>query len=213
MKYSHIFIFIVIAITFVVGLWLYPQMPERMASHWNIQGEVDGYLPKFWGIFLFPMIMAGLAILFEYIIPRIDPFKKNYESFRKYYDGFVVALILFLVFIYKLTILWSLGLRFDIGQLITPAIGALFYYIGSILPHVKRNWFMGIRTPWTMSSDSVWEKTHKRGGMLFKAAGIIIILSILTPKLLFPLILIPAIGIAVYLIAYSYLLYRKEKTA
>lgn len=213
MKYSRIFIFIVIATTFVVGLWLYPQMPERMASHWNTQGEVDGYLPKFWGIFLLPMIMIVLALLFEYVIPNIDPFKKNYESFRKYYDGFVVALILFLVFIYKLTILWSLGFRFDIGQLITPAIGAFFYYIGSMLPHVKRNWFMGIRTPWTMSSNSVWEKTHKRGGILFKAAGIIIVLSILAPKFLFPLIIIPAISITVYLVVYSYLLYRKEKTA
>jgi len=87
-------------------------MPDEMASHWNFKGEVDDYLPKFWGLFLMPIISLGLFLLFL-LIPKIDPLKANIEKFRKYFDGFMVLMMVFLFYIYLLSIIWNLGKRFD----------------------------------------------------------------------------------------------------
>lgn len=184
-------------------------MPEKMASHWNIQGEVDGYMSRFWGLFLMPIVSIGLLILFV-LIPKIDPLKKNIERFRKYFDGFMVLMAIFLFYIYLLTVFWNIGIRFNMGRFVMPALGILFYYVGILVENTKRNWFIGIRTPWTLSSDVVWGKTHKIGGKLFKIAGIIIFLGIFFPKYAVFFILVPIILIVVYPIIYSYFEYQKE---
>ena len=209
MRKNEIIIFIIILISFTVGICLYPQMPEKMASHWNIQGKVDGYLSKFWGLFLMPFISLVLFLLFL-LIPKIDPLKANIEKFRKYFDIFIILLILFLFYIYLLTIFWNFGLRFNLGQLMVPALAILFYYCGILVEKSKRNWFIGIRTPWTLSNDRVWEKTHKIGGKLFKIAGVIVLLGIFFPNLAFFFVLVPVIFFALYTIIYSYFEYQKE---
>ena len=89
-------------------------------------------------------------------------------------------------------------------QLMMPALGILFYYCGVLIENAKRNWFIGIRTPWTLSSDSVWEKTHKIGGKLFKIAGIIALFGIFFPNYTFLFVLIPVVSVAIYTAAYSY---------
>jgi len=109
---------------FAMALYFYPQFPEKVASHWNAGGEVDGYMPKFWGVFLFPLISVFLAILFI-LIPLIDPLKSNIEKFRHYYDRFIIIVMLFFLYIYILTILWNTGTRFDMSALLAPAIGIL----------------------------------------------------------------------------------------
>ena len=108
MRKSYAIALGIILLSFILGVCLYPQMPEKMASHWNAQGEVNGYLPKFWGLFLVPLISVGLFS----VIPKIDPLKHNIEEFKKYYDGFVVLVILFLFYVYILTILWNIGASF-----------------------------------------------------------------------------------------------------
>lgn len=199
----------IILISFIVAIYFYPQMPEKMASHWNIQGEVDGYMSRFWGLFLMPIISIGLLILFV-LIPKIDPLKKNIEKFRKHFDGFIVLMTIFLFYIYLLTVFWNVGIRFNMGRFVMPAMGILFYYVGILVENTKRNWSIGIRTPWTLSSDVVWGKTHKIGGKLFKIAGIIIFLGIFFPKYAVFFILVPTILIVVCPIAYSYFEYQKE---
>ena len=208
-KKINIILVSLVLFSFGIGIYFYPQMPERMASHWNIKGEVDGYLSKFWGLFLMPIILIGVVLIYL-IVPRIDPLKKNIEKFRKYFDGFIVLLLLFLFYLYVLTIFWNLGLKFDIGQAIIPALAILFYYCGILLEKAKRNWFIGIRTPWTLSNDMVWEKTHKIGGKLFKIAGIVAIFGIFFQRYVLFFILAPVILVAAYTIIYSYIEYRKE---
>ncbi|MBO8179896.1 MAG: SdpI family protein [Archaeoglobus sp.] len=199
----------IILLSFILGVCLYPRMPEEMASHWNAQGQVNGYLPKFWGLFLVPLISVGLFLLFM-SIPKIDPLKHNIEEFRKYYDGFVVLIILFLFYVHVLTILWNIGARFSIVQMLAPAFGFLYYYCGILIENAKRNWFIGIRTPWTLSSERVWEKTHKIGGKLFKAAGFIAFIGTFFQNYALFFILAPIILVAIYTIVYSYAEYRKE---
>ena len=211
MKRKELIIWGIILLSFVIGAYLWPKMPEKMASHWNVAGQVNGYVPKFWGLFLMPFISIGLFLLFI-LIPKIDPMKENVEKIRKYFDGFTVLMMLFLFYIYLLTIFWNLGDRFNMSQLIAPAFGILFYYCGVLIENTKRNWFIGIKTPWTLSSDSVWDKTHKLGGKLFKIAGVLNFLGLIFPVYAFFFIFFPVMAVAIYTIFYSYFEYQKEKT-
>ena len=209
MRKSEIVTILIILFSFAIGICLYPKMPIDMASHWNAQGQVDGYVSKFWGLFLLPIISLGLFFLFI-LIPKIDPLKANIEKFRKYFDGFVVLIILFSFYLYLLTIFWNFGVQFSMNQVLPPAFGILFFYCGILIEKAKRNWFIGIRTPWTLSNDKVWERTHKIGGKLFKVVGIIAFLGIIFPNYAFFLILFPVIAVSIFTVIYSYLEYRKE---
>jgi uncharacterized membrane protein len=184
-------------------------MPERMASHWGFSGEVNGYTNKFLGLFLMPLLSCAM-FLFFWILPKIDPLKTNIEKFRKYFDAFIVLIIIFLFYIYLLTIFWNLGARFNIGQLMSPALGALLYYCGLLIEKTKRNYFIGIRTPWTLSNDVVWDKTHKVGGKLFKTAGSLAVLGVFFPDQAFFLVMIPILAATIFSVIYSYVAYRQE---
>ena len=101
-------------------------------------------------------------------------------------------------------------LRFDFNLALVPALGLLFIFIGSVLPKLKRNWFIGIRTPWTMSDDIVWENTHKLGSKLFMITGIIIMIGLLFENQLMWFILVPIGALVVWLFVYSYLDYSRR---
>jgi len=208
MRRSEITIIGIILLSFIVAIYFYPQMPEKMASHWNSEGQVNGYMSKFWGLFLMPLISVGLLLLFM-IIPKIDPLRSNIQQFRKYFDGFIILVMAFLFYIYLLTIFWNLGYRFRIIVLLSPAFAVLFYYSGILIENARRNWFIGIRTPWTLSSEKVWDKTHKIGGKLFKIAGIIALAAIFFQSYAIFFIVFPIFIIAIYTVVYSYFEYQK----
>ncbi len=209
MKKISISILVIILLSFVIGIYLYPQMPETMASHWNSRGEVDGYMPRFWGVFLMPIVSFVILLMFL-LIPNIDPLKKNIQKFRKYFDWFILLLMIFLFYIHGLSLYWNLGNVFNMTVMILPALGILFYYIGILTENAKQNWFIGIRTPWTLSNKKVWDKTHKIGGKLFKIAGVIALLGLLLPDYSMWLILAPILALVIYVILYSYLEYQKQ---
>jgi uncharacterized membrane protein len=209
MKKSTVIVLAIILISFIIAIYLYPQMPDKIASHWNAKGDADGYMPKFWGLFLMPLISVGLFLLFL-LIPKIDPLKKNIEKFRKYFDNFIVLIFIFLFYIYLLTIFWNLDFRFNMTVMMIPALAVLFYYVGILTENAKRNWFIGIRTPWTLSNNIVWDKTHKLGGKLFKIAGIIALFGVLFHKYALLFVLVPVILVALYTIVYSYFEYQKQ---
>ena len=206
----EIVIVTIILLSFAIAGYFYPQMPERMASHWNARGEVDGYMSKFWGLFLMPFISLGLSA-FLVMIPKIDPLKANIEKFKKYYYGFMILLLIFLLYLYLLTILWNLGLGFNMLQLLAPAFGILYYFCGVLIEKAKRNYFIGIRTPWTLSSEKVWDKTHFIGGRLFKAAGLVALLGVFFPSYAILFVLIPVILVSLFTIVYSYFEYQRER--
>lgn len=186
-------------------------MPEKIALNWNAQGKVSNYISKFWGLFLMPLLSLGLFLLFI-IIPKIDPLRQNIEKFRKYYDGFGILTIVFLFYLYFLMIFWNVGFRFSVIQFLVPALSILIYYVGILTEKAKRNWFIGIRTPWTLSNESVWNKTHKIGGKLLKIAGVITFLAIFFQKYALFFILLPLISVTIYTIIYSYLEYHRKES-
>lgn len=211
-SFSQIIIcLLIIIIAFLLGFYFYPQMPAKMASHWNTQGEVNGYLSKFWALFLLPFLMVILFLLFL-IIPEIDPLKKNIEKFRKFYNEFALLIIFFLFYIYVLTILWGLGLKFRINLFLAPLLAVLFYYLGVLMSKAKRNWFIGIRTPWTLSNEKVWQKTHQLGSKLFKCFAFFIIFSLFFKEGIFVWAILIYLAVTVlYLTVYSYFLFQKLK--
>lgn len=143
--------------------------------------------------------------------PKTRPSKKNIEKFKKYYELFILLFEVFMLYMQGIIILANLGYIFNMVAFLAPAMGILFFFIGTLLEKSERNWFIGIRTPWTMSSDKIWHKTHILGGKLFKIAGIIAIIGIFFGKIAFFFIIIPMILFAIYLVVYSYLEYRKLK--
>lgn len=208
MKNTLLLTAVIIFISFIIGIYFYPQMPDLIASHWGVNGEVNGYMPKILGLFLMPVISTFMFILFI-LLPKIDPLKENVVKFKSYYDGFILLLTGFLFYLHLVTIFWNLGYRFNMIQVLSPALAALFYYIGILLSHSKRNWFIGIRTPWTLSNDKVWDKTHLMGSKLFKLAAIICILGIIFPESALWFVLALIITVSLYLFLYSYLVFKQ----
>ena len=202
---------IMIAIAIIAGALLWNQLPDQMASHWNVNDQVDGTMPKFWGVFMMPLIALGMMALFL-IIPNIDPLKANIAKFRETFNIFIVLIIAFMLYVHGLTLSWSLGnTNFKMSTAMLPFMGVLFIAIGFMLRKAKRNFFIGIRTPWTLSSDTVWDKTHQIGSVLFMASGAFAIVGgMFGGMTAFWLMFVPLIGSTLFLVVYSYVLYRDE---
>jgi uncharacterized membrane protein len=195
----------------VAGIIAYPLLPEIAATHWDIYGSPNGFMPKIWAAFLVPAISIVLAGLF-FVIPRIDPLGKNIMQFRKEYFRFCIVLLAFMFIVYLQSILWNTYIMVSFSLTMPVLLGLLFIYLGSFLSKTKQSWFIGIRTPWTMSNAEVWDETHRLGGSLFQATGIVSIVSVLLPPfgMLLPVAMV--VGSAVALVVYSYLAYvRIEK--
>jgi uncharacterized membrane protein len=208
MRVSEIVVWLLVLLSFVIGFAAYPYMPGRMASHWGFAGQADGYMSRAWGVFLFPVIILLVALLMVYVV-RLDPLRKNIEKFRKQYDLTIIVFVLFMLYLYCLTLLWNLGLRFNMVVLLVPGFAVLFYFIGVLVGSAKRNYMIGIRTPWTLENDLVWDKTHKLGGTLFRACAALALLGIVFPRSAILLMLVPVVLSALYLVLYSYLIHRK----
>ncbi len=194
------------------AVYFYPILPASMASHWNYDGVADGFMNKFWALAILPIVMLVILIL-SVVLPKLDPLKANILSFKKYYEILWLGLMIFMAYLFVLQLLWNLGYKFDFTLCLTPAMSGLWLLLGLILGKTKRNWFMGIRTPWTLSSDNVWDKTHHLGGKLFIAVGLISLLGLVWPDKLVWLTLLPILIVVILLVVYSYWLYRCEKAS
>ncbi|MFP3949903.1 MAG: SdpI family protein [Candidatus Micrarchaeia archaeon] len=193
-----------------ISAYYYDAVPDQMATHWNAEGEPDGYMDKEIGLFLMPGIMV-VVLGFVYLIPYIDPLRKNIEKFRKHYEGFIFIIAFFFAYIHAMSIAWNLGYSFDITRATLPVLGIVFLYLGILCGKAKRNWFIGIRTPWTMSSEKVWNRTHKMGKAVFLGVGLLwIIVGILAPQHILWLVALLLLAV-VWLVADSYLAYKRLK--
>jgi len=208
-KTTLILMGIVILLAVAVSLYAYPRVPDVIATHWNDQNVVDGTMNKFWGLAVMPLMLLGIGALLM-AVPHIDPLRKNIEAFRPYYHTFVLVFALFMLYMHVLTVLINMGNPLILSQWMMPGMGLFIFYTGVLMQKAKRNFFIGIRTPWTLSSDSVWEKTHRLGGWLFKAAGIITMLGIIFPSQSFLLLMVPMLAAAFIPIIYSYFAYQRE---
>ena len=209
-KTTVILVSLLIFLSVIAGVVIYDKLPDPMASHWNASDQVDGDMSKFWGVFMLPQVSAGLLLLFL-VIPYLDPLKENIAEFRGIFNAFIFVMELFLAYIWALTIVWNLHPNsFQLSVAMLPAMGLLFVFVGYMIRAAKRNWFIGIRTPWTLSSDNVWTETHRVGGNLFMISGVLTILGVFFGVYAVWFILVPVFGTTIFLYVYSYILYQEE---
>src|SRR5467141_1134955 len=192
------------------SVWAYSQLPETVATHWNLQGTPDGYSSRFWAVAVMPLVILGLTVLFN-VLPKVDPRRENYAKFLDSYWLIANAVIVFLLVAHALIIASGLGYSVKIDRLMPLGIGLLFVFLGNYLTRVEPNWFVGIRTPWTLSSDTVWRKTHRTGGGLMVIGGVVLAVSAFLPRPAFlALFVVTIVIVAVIPIVQSYVLWKRE---
>jgi uncharacterized membrane protein len=210
MRKAEWFLLVMVVASFIIGAVFYPYLPTQVVSHWSAAGQPNGYMSRLWGVLALPIIFLLVAIVL-FFLPRIDPKRRNIEKFRKYFDYFIIAFAIFFYYLYLLTLVWNVNDNFNLTIALIPALAALFYLLGFFLPHTESNWTIGIRTPWTLSSERVWKKTHAIGGIAFKICAVFILFGVIFPSAAIWLIIVPILVTAIGLVVYSYLLYRKER--
>lgn len=203
-----ILVFVLVIGMALSGYLLSARMSGPLAVHWNAAGQADGYGSRFMALYFTPLLTVAVSLLIL-AIPTIDPLGKNVESFRPTLNLFVLLMALFLAYLHGLTLAWNLGARFNFSQLLVPAMGLLFIFLGALLGKTRPNWFIGIRTPWTLSNPVVWEKTHALGGKLFILAGLISLFGVLFPHLAVYFLLVPLLTATVLITVYSYVEYQR----
>jgi uncharacterized membrane protein len=198
-----------ILLMFIASSFLYSSMPEKMPIHWNSKGEIDGYGSRFTGLFLMPIITLIIYIVLS-MIPKIAVYKKNIQAFYFYYSGFKIVFVLYMAALYLVMLLPNFGILFNMNFVIIPMIAGLIFFAGILMEKSKRNYFIGIRTPWTLASDNVWKKTHRIGGMGFKIIAVFMLFSLILGKYA----ILSSVGLllifVVYIFIYSYFVFKKE---
>ncbi|HKI93667.1 MAG TPA: SdpI family protein [Gemmatimonadales bacterium] len=202
-----------IAGAFLFSAAVYSRLPNPMPTHWGLDGQVNGYSSRLVGAFLMPVI--GLAIWgFLRGLPRIDPRQANYAKFQGTYDLMIAAIVTVMAVIHVAIVGAALGWPIPhVERLSTLAIGALLLVLGNVLPRARSNWWFGIRTPWTLSSETVWTRTHRVGGYLLAAAGLVTMVSaFLARHAGFSASLTAVIAASLGSVVYSYFVWHKEQS-
>jgi uncharacterized membrane protein len=197
-----------VAVSALVSVLAAPSLPDTLVTHWNAAGEPDGTMAKTTALALIPGLSAVLVALFA-VLPRLDPLGENVADFRASYDWFVVLFAAFMTVVHGGVVAFNLGNEFDFTLLILVAVAGLFYYVGILLTHAEQNWFVGIRTPWTLSDETVWERTHALGGRLFKLTALVALVGLAFGEYAVYFLLVPALATAAVTIVYSYYLYDR----
>ncbi len=202
---------LLVILSLSLAMYFYSHFPDRVAVHWNFAGQVDGYSGRLQGAFAIPLMLTAMYGLFL-LFPAIDPKRDRYAEFEKYFRVFRLAIMGVIFVIYLAMGFSNLGYAVKIGPLVAGVIGILMIILGNYMGKIKNNWFMGIRTPWTLSSENVWNKTHRLGGWMFVIFGLIIIFSPYMPSGLALILFVSSTVLAVLgTTLYSYWLYLKEK--
>lgn len=211
MKKSNITKAFIVLMIGLIGytLYIYFKLPNTVPSHWNVYGEVDGWSHK--SIVFVTLLIPVLTYYGMPLLRKIDPKRKNYEKYEETFNIFRIILTVTFMILHLVIIYASQGNEINISLFVPLFIGVMFIVLGNYMARVKQNFFIGIKTPWTLSSETVWNKTHRVGGYVFVLSGILMILaSIITG----PIMIIVSISIILVgtfgTIVYSYLLYKKE---
>jgi uncharacterized membrane protein len=156
---------------FVLAAWAWPRLPETVPVHWGIDGSPDRYGSRVEGLLIFPVLTAvvyGLMLVF----PRFDPGRANYAQFAGAYALLRGLLVAFLAAMEAVVVASQLGADVSVGDAMPFLTGALFVGLGGLMGKVRPNWFVGIRTPWTLTSKRAWTRTHRAGGWGMIALGL-----------------------------------------
>jgi uncharacterized membrane protein len=204
---------LIVVAAFLASAVVYPRLPETIPTHWDMAGRANGWGNRIWAAWLLPLFLLGMWVIVR-ILPRIDPRGTNYAKFGGAFEAIIDSIMLFMLALHIVALRASLGYPVQMQRVVPIGIGALLVVIGNLLPRARPNWFVGIRTPWTLSSDRVWEKTHRFGGRLFVAGGLLILITALFwAQWASPVLFGVMVLIAASVMIYSYLEWRRESFA
>lgn len=202
-------LFLIGLIPLGAALVLYDRLPEQMAVHFGLNGKPDGYQSKLSFLILFSLLVIGLPILLK-ISRFIDPIQTNYEKFARAFEIIRVALTILLSSSFFITLLYNLGYSVNIQMFALTGIGLLFLIIGNYMGQLRFNYFIGIRTPWTLADEAVWRRTHRLAGPIWMFSGIVSIFAALLPAMAAVWSFGFALGTSVLLpTVYSFVLYKQ----
>ncbi|MCY8858354.1 SdpI family protein [Bacillus atrophaeus] len=206
---KYLFSVVIIVLTILTWVFTYSSLPNDLVTHWGINGDADDYSSKFNAMMTFIGIMIIQYILMV-IIPKIDS-KNNYKTFMRPYMAIFNTMFAVLFIINLITISTGLGYDLPIPYLGSFVLGAIFMVFGNFIQKVKPNFFLGIRTPWTLSNERVWKDTHRVSSKLFVLAGVIIMLTAFFPSTYKEsIIFTAAIGCIILSIVSSYFIYQRQ---
>lgn len=201
---------LIVIIALAASLAVYSQLPDRVPMHWNLHGQPNGWTSRLWGAWTMPLIIAALGLVLR-LLPYIDPRRENYAKFAVAYEGMVILIMLYALGVHFILLAAALGNPIAVMQWVPLGIGLLLAGLGFLLPYARSNWFFGIRTPWTLSNDTVWDRTHKFGGPVMIITGLIISVSVLVaPDWVNRIMPIAIACMAFLLVGYSYFVWRQE---
>ena len=209
-KKSIITMWVLAFISPVMFFAAYSYLPESVPIHWNAQGQVDNYGSKAMAAFIFFMPLL-LALILQ-LLPKIDPKKQNYVKFQKYYDIFAIFFIAFFVVVNGVMLTETLKPgTLSIGLVISIGVSLMLIVLGNMMGKIKHNYFMGIKTPWTLADPDVWNKTHRVGGIMWVVIGILALITSFISTVIFSVILlVGALGSTVVLYILSYVWFKKR---
>lgn len=203
---------LLVALAFGFSAAVYSKLPAEIPTHWDLRGEIDDYTSRTWAAWMMPVMALAMAIILPRL-PAIDPRKANYQKFRSSYDLVVNAALTVIVLTHIATLGAGMGWPIPIVRIMPIMVGVLFMAIGNVLPRARPNWMFGIRTPWTLTNDRVWERTHRLGGMTFVGAGLVLIAgAFLNPKAMVVVLIVASVFASIIPVAYSYFAWRQEKS-
>jgi uncharacterized membrane protein len=207
-KESPIWLIILAYLVYTAIVW--NQLPSQLPIHFNLQGEANDWGPKW----IFPIMVIGIYLLLL-ILPFIDPRKKNYKLFEGTYYKIRLFMVLFFVLINSVIMASEAGANINRDRLIMTGVLGLIILLGNYFSTLKPNWFIGIRLPWTLESESNWKKTHHLAGRLWFWIGLALLFaSFILPSEIFRKLMIGGIILLVAApIGYSFYIFQKEKKA
>ncbi len=199
--------FLFIGVAIAVAAYLYPDLPDQIPTHWNIKGEVDDYTAKPWGVAIMPLAAIFVFVVMR-LIPVISPKGFRTDSFMDVVNVFTVVIVGFMSGVAILVLLEANGQDVRINEMIFAGVGLMFIVLGNYMGKVRKNFFIGIRTPWTLASDEVWSRTHRLGGKVFVLIGIFMMLNSFVR---FPVqwLIASIVVVALVPVIYSYVIYRR----
>lgn len=203
--------FLLALLAAAISFALYPLLPEQMTTHWDADGNPNGWMPRTVGAFFMPVMILLVGGILR-LAPRIDPRRENYARFQGAYELTIAVVLLFLFAVHLIVLATALGRHPPVPRLVSALVGFLFLAMGNVLPRARSNWIYGIRTPWTLSSDRVWARTHRIAGYAMTAAGVLILLAsvLLPPALGIYLVVGAALAAALGPAVYSYFIWKRE---
>jgi uncharacterized membrane protein len=201
---------LLITAMFVLAAATWSVAPDRIPVHWNIAGQVDRWGGRFEGLFALPLVAVAVYLVMI-VLPRFDPGRANYDAFAGPYASLRLGVLAVLAAIHAFVLLWVRGVPVRIGVFAPLVFGALFVVIGNLLGKIRPNWFVGIRTPWTLSSKLAWSHTHRAGGWLFIVLGVLSMACAVVRSSWAMWIMIGAGAVGLLgLLVYSYVVWRRD---